>query len=518
MAANYDIIALDRFVQATRDSGYRSTTSAIAELVDNAIQANARRIVVDILKTDDLDHPIGVQVLDDGCGMSGVTLRQALRFGGSSRFDDRRGFGRYGMGLPNASLSQSKRVEVWSATKGCPTEFTYLDVGEIVNGDMTQVPKPVRRVAPHGRPIGRTSPGTLVAWTQCDRLDNRRISTLERRVSTLLGRMYRHFLWDGIEILVNGENLKAVDPLFLHSEAIHTGASIFQKPLQFEVRVPDSDRTSTISVTFSELPVDAWHQLDNTTKREMGVANGAGVSITRGRREVDFGWFLMGSKRRENYDDWWRCEIAFDPELDELFGITHTKQQVRPCEELREILEPSLERVAKILNGRVRDAHTRLKIAAASAPVEDHASKKFAELKPISAKSKRLADDLLGQQVARSHKLVEPQASGQPAKPVYRVVDQHVDSKSFFTPAIANGHVLAVVNRSHPFFKRLYRRLQDRESLTVEQMRDVIQVILLAAARAELMLTAAPDRKALERFRESWGESLSAAFPPGQMS
>ena len=30
-------------------------------------------------------------------------------------------------------------------------------------------------------------------------------------------------------------------------------------------------------------------------------------------REIDFGWFFMGNKRRENYDDWWRCEVKFEP-------------------------------------------------------------------------------------------------------------------------------------------------------------------------------------------------------------
>ena len=34
------IIALDRFIQSTRDSGYKGTVSAIAEIVDNALEAS----------------------------------------------------------------------------------------------------------------------------------------------------------------------------------------------------------------------------------------------------------------------------------------------------------------------------------------------------------------------------------------------------------------------------------------------------------------------------------------------
>ena len=42
------IIALDKFIQATRDSGYKGTSSAVSELVDNAIQAEARNISISI--------------------------------------------------------------------------------------------------------------------------------------------------------------------------------------------------------------------------------------------------------------------------------------------------------------------------------------------------------------------------------------------------------------------------------------------------------------------------------------
>ena len=47
------IIALERFIQATRDSGYKSTVSAISELIDNSLQAGARRIEITIGKDAD---------------------------------------------------------------------------------------------------------------------------------------------------------------------------------------------------------------------------------------------------------------------------------------------------------------------------------------------------------------------------------------------------------------------------------------------------------------------------------
>src|SRR5262245_57367274 len=109
------IVAIDKFIQATRDSGYKGTASAISELVDNSIQAGASRIAISIEeKGQEKEEALEVCVLDDGCGMDPFTLRQALRFGGSTRFGDRAGLGRYGMGLPNASLSQTRRVVVYT--------------------------------------------------------------------------------------------------------------------------------------------------------------------------------------------------------------------------------------------------------------------------------------------------------------------------------------------------------------------------------------------------------------------
>src|SRR5262249_32512740 len=141
--------------------------------------------------------------------------------------------------------------------------------------------------------------------------------------------------------------------------------------------------TGLVTVTFSELPVRAWHQLSNEEKRQLGVSNGAGISVVRANREIDFGWVFMGRKRRENYGDWGSCEIRFDPILDEAFGITHTKQQIRPQDYLLDALTPDLENIAKALNGRVRQAHLQIRAVDRTVEVERLASEKDQFLKPL---------------------------------------------------------------------------------------------------------------------------------------
>src|SRR5581483_512354 len=89
-----------------------------------------------------------------------------------------------------------------------------------------------------------------------------------------------------------------------------------------------------VRVVFAELPVEQWSGLTVDEKRELGITNAPSVSVMRADREIDRGWFFMGSKRRENYDDWWRCEVNFEPTLDELFGITNAKQGIKPRPDL----------------------------------------------------------------------------------------------------------------------------------------------------------------------------------------
>src|SRR5260370_41028004 len=107
------IVCDEPFGLATRDAGYRSLASAIAELLDNSLQAGAKCIRVFLSGED--DRCTEVAVLDDGAGMKADALRMALQFGGTSRFNDRSGHGRFGMGLPNGSLTHDRRVRAATA-------------------------------------------------------------------------------------------------------------------------------------------------------------------------------------------------------------------------------------------------------------------------------------------------------------------------------------------------------------------------------------------------------------------
>jgi hypothetical protein len=509
------IIAVDRFILATRDSGYKGTASAVAELVDNSLQAGAQHVTIEIETiAEDCESPFRVSVLDDGCGMDRRTLRQALRFGGSSRFDDRSGLGRYGMGLPNSSLSQARRVEVYCWQRPGAVLYSYLDVDEIASRQIIEVPEPRAVALPawNGKP--RSSSGTLVVWSRCDRLDHRRSSTIIRNLHRPLGRMFRYFLWDGVEIGINGGVVAPVDPLYLRERHEKRAATAFGKPIEYEIEARSSNGAvtgcGTVVVRFSELPVHAWHHLPNEEKRRLGIANGAGVSVVRANREIDFGWFFMGSKRRENYDDWWRCEVRFEPILDEAFGITHTKQQIRPQEYLVESLSSDMENIGKALNTRVRQAHLEVRAVDRTVEVERTATERDQLLKPLPRAANVPGQESLADQLAKRHpSILEKAAPGENGSVQYRIIQDEVKDTSFYSFVIKDGLLVLVLNREHPFYRRLYKPLVENETPENKDIRAQVDLLLLAAARAEAAATREAQRETLVQFRKTWSDNLA---------
>lgn len=507
---DFSIVAVDRFIQATRDSGYKGTSSAVAELVDNCLQAGATSISVSLsIDENQHEHPIVLSVIDNGSGMDSRTLRTALRFGGSSRFNNRQGLGRYGMGLPNSSLSQAQRVTVhtWGVNRG-QVLTSYLDLQEIASGELTEVPKPRRVKRPEF--VNGYDSGTAVTLTRCDRLDNRRISTISRKLLMALGRRFRHFLWDGVSIRVNGDAVQAIDPLFLSSEALYTGATQFAEEMVYEIAAgPESEGTTgVVRVRFSELPVAEWSRLSNKEKRARGIAKGAGVSVVRGGREVDYGWFFLGGKRRENYDDWWRCEILFEPILDEAFGITHTKQQIQPRPHLVEALTADIEATARALNSRARKAHLSAKIVERFTASEDRARERDEMLAPLPSKPRPRDAKVLGA-LGKKLPLQTSSTEGCSGKTEYRIVPGALSETTFFNYAREKDRLVLILNPEHPFFKVVYKPLLESDDPRDETVRSQLDLLLLASARTEALLESKGTVKVAEQLRAGWSDTLA---------
>lgn len=351
-----EIIPPELAVSAMRDSGYRNTDYALAELIDNSIQANATQVDVichEVMKqvsqrkSRRIDQ---IAVIDNGDGMTPETLRIALQFGNGTHLKDRKGIGRFGMGLPNSSISQCRRLDVWSWQAGPNNAmWTYLDVAEIEKGDLKVVPRPIQKpVPPEWRERSSLfgTSGTLVLWSDFDdhRLQWRGAKATLDNTEVLIGRMYRKFIDSGdltirLASYLEGRSTfdaltRVNDPLYLIPET-STPAPFENEPMfqtwgegdqEFTIKLDDV--TCTVVVRIS------WAKQDTVTRGSSAdrgstaygkhAARNVGVSIVRERRELelDKAW-TIGYDPRER---WWGIEVEFPSALDEIFGVTNNKQ------------------------------------------------------------------------------------------------------------------------------------------------------------------------------------------------
>lgn len=501
MNKSFNIIALHRFIEATRDAGYKSISSALAELIDNSIQAGADKIEIAFDRPE--KGELTVTISDNGCGMKPSTLRTALQFGGSTRFNSRLNIGRFGMGLPNSSLSQARRVEVITWRKPSNVWRSYLDVDEIASGELKSVPAPRRMNCKSTK----SDSGTVVVWKKCDRLEFKNEKSYLAKIRKILGRLFRKHIWDGKEIIVGGESVKPIDPLFLSSPDMENAVP-FGPILEYEISVPtDLYRTSTVKVRFVELPIEKWHALSNEQKQAKGISKGAGVSIVRAGREIDYGWFFMGKKRKENYDDWWRCEVCFEPELDEFFGVTNIKQGIRPQEFLNSVLSIDLESIAHTLNGRVRSRFATVKAQLERTNAEKIAARRDHLLEPPE-KTQTRKDDLMLCGLPSSQ-IISGEKSNLIRGLTYRIETRSIADKSFFVPLLDEHEIVVLLNEDHPFNQCVYSpfvRLSNQDAgLTVQHL----ELILLAAARAECTVSPNDKLSVIKTLREEWGKVLA---------
>ena len=355
---NYDIFNGDKFIESMRSSGFKDTSYAVAEIVDNSIDAGAKH--VEIVCKEKINHITNryfldqIAILDDGDGMSSDELRSALLFGDGTRGQNQNQneIGKYGMGLPNSSLSQCKKVEIYSWQKSATPFYTYLDVDEVKKGKR-QIPSPRSTDIPEvwkkaAKQISKKS-GTLVIWSKLDRCSWTTSKKIMEHSTFLLGRIYRRFLNkkniviglttikidDSDEIThKNSKPMLLNDPMYLMTPSSAPG-KWGKEPMFKPDTVPEESyfidyegQKHRIVVRYSiernELRSDA-HGDQGSTLHGKHARKNIGVSIMRADREITLDTSILTSI--DVRDRWWGIEMDIPPSLDLAVGLTNNKQR-----------------------------------------------------------------------------------------------------------------------------------------------------------------------------------------------
>ena len=164
-------------LQSLRSAGY-SPGAAACDIVDNAITAQATKIWLAHEIADDQSASF-FAIADNGSGMTESVLAAAMDLGSrdSSKPLSAGELGRFGLGMKIASLSQGRKLTVWSKRDGASTlrQWDLDDLGEAAEWKLHHRPTRAveeRIVANLTEKTGldKLSSGTIVIWSDLDRM------------------------------------------------------------------------------------------------------------------------------------------------------------------------------------------------------------------------------------------------------------------------------------------------------------------------------------------------------------
>jgi Histidine kinase-, DNA gyrase B-, and HSP90-like ATPase len=219
-----------RLMHSLRDMGY-DLPSAVADLIDNSIDAAATRIRIDVGADWRGSY---VRIEDDGHGMTERQLDEAMRYG-SHRSYDERDLGHFGLGLKTASLSQCRRLTI--ATKSTPRgriRIRRWDLDHVSEMDSWMLERPrALDCRPQLTEPLHGNAGTVVLWEELDRIlgsrrpegdaAERKLHLVTEDLRLHLGMVFHRFLSGEsrkrrLRITLNGERVSAWDPFARHEK------------------------------------------------------------------------------------------------------------------------------------------------------------------------------------------------------------------------------------------------------------------------------------------------------------
>tara|TARA_B100000401_G_C52811752_1_gene724247 strand:- start:1805 stop:3727 length:1923 start_codon:yes stop_codon:yes gene_type:complete len=360
---NYTIAAGASFVRSMQDIGYRNCASAIAELIDNSIEASARDIAIEIL-AEDKSKVDRIIVMDNGCGMPPLLLRKAMTFGGTHRHGSSKLFGRYGFGLSTSTMSMGNSFTVITNNKADGKIYTItFDLDKCENGDYTdknglvqmppakelkKLPADIQKLV--DKNFDSFESGTIVIVDKLNRskMSHSSLNGLRAHLISELGVIFSRWI-DNINVNICSTKIVPIDPLFQNPAAYlyDIGGSVADalEPQEYELKL-DSGIKGKIRIHYSYLGFHfnkVGKKIDRygVNPRHKIMKDWNGIIFSRNGRIIDSVTHIPVSawenapkdkvKRTfSNNDRYYSVLIDFDASLDSLFNVETTKQRIMP--------------------------------------------------------------------------------------------------------------------------------------------------------------------------------------------
>ena len=374
-----------RLMESLRNMGYDCGT-AIADLVDNSIAADASEVYIDIIPQQEtrLDmlpeqkfHPAAIVIADNGNGMDREQLHEAMRFGTLQEYSFR-DLGKYGLGMKTASLSQCRVLTVSSKSRSGngvrPRRHCMRwDIDHVykTNNWNLLVPEDDELESWESKILDTSisnDNGTVIIWTNLDgplsllsssdiRKRERFLAHLIEEVSSHLRMVFHRFMQGAVtghrklNIYVCGELLSPWDP-FCRNEATRE-LDILRIPIT-SIEPDGSKLEETLTVSPFVLPRDDEFSTQTAWKDASGPKNWnqqQGFYFYRNNRLLQAGgWSRL--RTPDEHTKLLRVAVDFPGELDRAFAINITKMRANIPAEIRDEITSNVASWVKIARAR----------------------------------------------------------------------------------------------------------------------------------------------------------------------
>ena len=338
-----------------RSFGNYDLAAALADLIDNSIQARAQNVVI---RFEPTDADVTVRIRDDGVGMSRDDLIQAMRPASSppSEVRELTDLGRFGWGLKSASLSQAKILTVVTWRDG-NMHAARWDIDDIEDWGMDLFEG--KEAAGFLESDIESESGTEVIWTRSDRLFDVGVeATLDERLNDKITHarerlsliFHRYLSGEGsngrLRILLQGTALDPIDPFMsAHPSTQTLGEERISMRSGGEIRIQPY-----VLPHYSKLNV---HEQKIVGGAE-GMVRNQGFYVYRNKRLIIYGtWFRLVP--HGELSQLTRVCIDLPNNLDEEWKITIDKSDAQ----LPVVVKHRLRKVVSQFNKRSVNVHRK---------------------------------------------------------------------------------------------------------------------------------------------------------------
>jgi len=499
-------------LQAFRNNDF-STQSAIAEVIDNSIQAKAKNIKFRI----DFQTPIGknkprpftMAFGDDGIGMDEDTLQKCLVLGESTRTNDRSGIGRFGVGMTNGAISVCNKIQVYSRPYQGNWNYVELDLKALDEEGAPYITIVEQKPLPEEYKDLVGDIGTLVIWSDIDRI---RSDFNSPELDHWLSRTFRKFIGEKIiqdeevsdnpnkinlSMDITGEDgvpdghteLIAFDPLYVIPNKKRPTDKIAKMldahTYSFDIHEIDrpagTAKTGKITIRLSLTPID-WRQKEkgggSTENNARYLYANEGISILRNHREVAYDHIPNWTTKFDLIDRYWSCEIDFDATLDFQFSVKNIKVGARPRKELREWLQKQINPTRAKKLKEIRDIWGIAKSEGITGGGVTGGHEGSVEgqggvispkpIKPLTPEElKKQQEALKRKQINEEETRKILEAIADPAAPPILLYDSLKDSSTgnYIEIEPLGNKTIVWLNMNHQFFQQVYDKLKEIDEL-----------------------------------------------------